>query len=363
MSALQEILASIDAGTLLRATAVAALAVVAGLLAHLLAFWVLERIAIRTRVRWDDRFPMHLRGPARLAFVALGLVFARPALGVAGLTLTLFNHVLDILAIVSIAWISLRAIALVAEVLLSQYDTGETNNLASRKVHTQVRILQKVAVVVVVVLGGALVLMTFPGVRRIGASLLASAGIAGIILGLAAQKTIANLIAGIQLALTQPVRIDDVVIVEGEWGWIEEITLTYVVVKIWDLRRLVLPISYFIERPIQNWTRSASEILGAVSIPCDPSADVQAIRTKTSEIAGKTQLWDGKVCVVQVVDCKPDAMEVRILASATDSGRCWDLRCHLREQVLDFLRREHPDWLPHRRLRLDPTESGKGRIG
>ena len=353
----QEWVASFNASSALRAGLVVLAAVVAGGVVHWLAFWLLERIVKRTKLAWDDLVHLHLRAPAKLAAVILALLFFRPVLDDAGVVWRLFNHCLDILAIVCLAWFSVRVMAMVGEILLRQYDSNAPDQLRSRKVQTQVRILQNVAVVVVIVVGASMVLMTFPGVRRIGASLLASAGIAGIILGLAAQKTIANLIAGIQLALTQPVRIDDVVIVEGEWGWIEEITLTYVVVKIWDLRRLVLPISYFIERPIQNWTRSASEILGTVSIHCDHAADVEVIRTQTAKIAASTPLWDGKVCVVQVVECRAEAMEVRILASATDSGKCWELRCHLREQVMDYLRRERPDWLPRRRVRLDRTET------
>jgi small-conductance mechanosensitive channel len=351
----QQWMGTFDATAALRAVLVVAAAVVAGWVLHWLAFWLLERIATRTKMGWDDLVYQHLRGPARLAAVTLALLFFRPVLDEAGPVSRLFQHSLDILAIVCLAWLSVRFTVLVGEFLLRQYDSTGTDNLRSRKVQTQVRILQNVVVVMVVVLGAALVLMTFPGVRRIGASLLASAGIAGIILGLAAQKTIANLIAGIQLAITQPVRIDDVVIVEGEWGWIEEITLTYVVVKIWDLRRLVLPISYFIERPIQNWTRSASEILGTVSIHCDHTADVAVLREQTSRIAATTNLWDGKVCVVQVVECRAEAMEVRILASATDSGKCWELRCFLREQVMDFLRRQRPEWLPRRRVEIDKT--------
>lgn len=262
----------------------------------------------------------------------------------------LFEHGLDILAIVATAWLLVRASDLARDVFHLRYDTGVADNLRSRKVHTQVGILRNVWIALVMVVASAMVLMTFQGVRQIGTSLLASAGIAGIVVGFAAQKTLGNLFAGIQLAITQPIRIDDVVIVEGEWGWIEEITLTYVVVKIWDLRRLILPISYFIERPIQNWTRSASEIMGAVIVPCDHATDVAALRAEVERLARTTPLWDGKVCVVQVVESRPEAMEVRILASAADSGKAWDLRCFMREAVMDHLRREHPEWLPLRRV-------------
>lgn len=320
---------------------------------HWVFFWGIERITKRTAVEWDAAIARHLRGPARLGAMLLALQFTVPGLALTGTSAVFASHGLDILSVVAIAWITLRAILVLEEILLSRFEMGRSNNLESRKVHTQVRILHNVVVAVLVVVASAMVLMTFPGVRRIGVSLLASAGIAGVILGLAAQKTIGNLLAGIQLALTQPIRIDDVVIVENEWGWIEEITLTYVVVKIWDLRRLILPISYFIERPIQNWTRSASEIMGTVVIPCDQAADVDLIRAEASRIAALAPQWDRKVCVVQVVDCRAEAMDVRILVSATDSGMCWDLRCHMRERLLDFLRREHPEWLPRRRVQMD----------
>lgn len=339
-------------GSILAGLAVAAFAVALALAAHKLLFWILERIVRRTEVAWDDRIPVHMKTPARFAAAVFATQFARPALGLVGPAKALVEHGLDILAILAAAWFLVRLAYLARDILLLRFDIASPDNLRSRKVQTQVRILQNVLIAVVAVVASAMVLMTFDGVRQIGMSLLASAGIAGVILGFAAQKTIGNLFAGIQLALTQPIRIDDVVIVEGEWGWIEEITLTYVVVKIWDLRRLILPISYFIERPIQNWTRSASQILGTVSIACDHSTDVAALRREVERMVRETPLWDGNVCVVQVVDCKAEILEVRILASAADSGKAWDLRCHLREAVVDHLRREHPEWLPLRRVSL-----------
>lgn len=339
-------------GSMFSGLVVVAVSVLVALVAHKILFWILDRIVRRTDVAWDDRIPAHMKAPARLAFVVFALQFARPALELGGAAGALLEHALAILAIVASTWFLMRLAYLARDFLLLRFDVAVSDNLRSRKVQTQVRILQNVLIAVVVVVSAAMVLMTFDGVRQIGMSLLASAGIAGVILGFAAQKTIGNLFAGIQLAITQPIRIDDVVIVEGEWGWIEEITLTYVVVKIWDLRRLILPISYFIERPIQNWTRSASEILGAVSIACDHSTDVAVLRREVERMVRETPLWDGKVCVVQVVDCKSEFLEVRILASAADSGKAWDLRCYLREAVVDHLRREHPQWLPLRRVSL-----------
>ena len=345
-------------GSALGGLVVFALSAIVALVAHKILFWVLERVVRRTEAVWDDRIPAHMKAPARLAFVVFAFQFARPALGLGGAAGALLEHALAILAIVASTWFLVRLAYLARDVLLLRFDVAVSDNLRSRKIQTQVRILQNVLIAVVVVISTAMVLMTFDGVRQIGMSLLASAGIAGVILGFAAQKTIGNLFAGIQLALTQPIRIDDVVIVEGEWGWIEEITLTYVVVKIWDLRRLIVPISYFIERPIQNWTRSASQIMGTLTIACDHSTDVAVVRGEVERLVRQSPLWDGAAWGVQVVESKAEVIEVRILASAADSGKAWDLRCHLREAVLDFLRREHPEWLPLRRISLDRAPGG-----
>ncbi len=217
-----------------------------------------------------------------------------------------------------------------------------------RGLQTQVTMLRHVLEVAVVIVAGALVLMQFEVVRSVGVSLLASAGLAGLVIGLAAQKSIATLLAGIQLSITQPIRIGDTVIVEGEWGWIEEITLTYVVVKVWDLRRLVIPMTYFLEKPFQNWSKVAPEILGTAEIRVDYTADVDAIRVELDRILeneGK-HLWNGKVKNVQVTDSTDRIKLLRILISAADSGKAFELRCVIREKVLAFVSTQHPEWLP-----------------
>jgi small-conductance mechanosensitive channel len=212
--------------------------------------------------------------------------------------------------------------------------------------YTQLRIVKRIVTVIIIIIGFAAILMTFEKVRQLGTSLLASAGIAGIIIGFAAQRSLATLFAGLQIAFTQPIRIDDVVIVENEWGRIEKITLTYVVVRIWDLRRLVLPITYFTEKPFQNWTRIKSEILGTVFIYVDYTASAQKIREKYFEIVEQSKLWDGKVRNLQVTNTTERTMELRVLMSAKDASAAWDLRCEVREKLIDFIQQNYPDALP-----------------
>lgn len=329
---------------------VSAIAVVAGLLLHAIAFRLLTKVTRATRAKWDDLVPLHLKSPMRIVFIALSLQAGRPFAPLPEPMGTGLAQVLEILFIVGGAWLLVRSTHIVGDLLLLDVDAAASDNLRSRKILTQVGILQNVLISIIVLVASALVLMTFQSIRQVGVSLLASAGIAGIVLGFAAQKTLGNLIAGLQLAVTQPIRIDDVVIVEGEWGWIEEITLTYVVVKIWDLRRLVVPISHFIDKPFQNWTRSNSDLVGSVSIHCDPTVDLDVLRSEVDRIVRATPLWDGKVCGIQLTEAGTDSIEVRILLSASDSSKAWDLRCLVREAVVAFLRDNHPGWLPAHRL-------------
>lgn len=242
----------------------------------------------------------------------------------------------------------------------AQYKVDVADNLATRKIQTQVGILKKIFVALVVLVTLACMLTVFAPVRSVGSSILASAGVAGIVLGIAAQRSLGTLLAGIQIAFSQPIRLDDVVIVEGEWGRIEEITLTYVVVAIWDLRRMVLPITYFIEKPFQNWTRSNAALLGTVFLYLDYTTPVDALRTELERILEQSTLWDRKVKGLQVTDARDNTIEVRILASAANSGASFDLRCEIREKMIDFLQRNHPGSLPRSRgalvlTRTDPS--------
>jgi small-conductance mechanosensitive channel len=219
--------------------------------------------------------------------------------------------------------------------------------------YTQVMVLKKIAVGAIALFAIASMLMVFQSVRQFGTAIIASAGVAGIVIGFAAQKSLGTLLAGFQIAMTQPIRIDDVVIVEGEWGNIEEITLTYVVVRIWDLRRLIVPITYFIEKPFQNWTRTSADILGTILLQVDYGVPVDAVRQELTRILEASPNWDRKVNVLQVTDAKERTLELRALASSSDAGKSWDLRCEVREKLVAFIQKNYPDSLPRLRATLE----------
>ena len=240
-----------------------------------------------------------------------------------------------------------------ADVSRRRYRIDVDDNLVARKHRTQLMLLQRVGIGLVVVVTVAAMLMTFPSVRQYGVSLFASAGVAGIVIGFAAQSILANLIAGIQIALTQPIRIEDAVVVENEWGWVEEIAATYVVIRLWDWRRLVLPISYFIEKPFQNWTRETAGIIGTVIWQVDYAMSFARMREKLDEFLKQSKLWDGKVGVLQVIDTTERTVTIRALMSAHNSPTAWDLRCEIREKMLVWMQEDCPEGLP--RLRNDVT--------
>ncbi len=264
-----------------------------------------------------------------------------------------WKQIFQISFIVAFSWLLAGFVSIGRYLIGQQYDTSSPDNLKARKVYTQLRVFERIINVIIVIIAIALSLMTFEEIRNLGASILASAGVAGIIVGFAAQKVLANLLAGFQIAITQPIRLEDVVIIENEWGWIEEITLTYVVVRIWDKRRLVVPSTAFIEKPFQNWTRRSADILGTVFLYVDYTTPVQRIREKLTEILKETSLWDGKVNVLQVTNATDKAMELRALVSAKDSPTAWDLRVLVREKLIEFLQTEFPDCLPKARVELD----------
>src|SRR5688572_4328270 len=214
-------------------------------------------------------------------------------------------------------------------------------------------LLKKIAVGIIALFAIASMLMVFQPVRQLGTAMIASAGVAGIVIGFAAQKSLGTLLAGFQIAMTQPIRIDDVVIVEGEWGKIEEITLTYVVVRIWDLRRLVVPITYFIEKPFQNWTRTSADILGTVFLQVDYGVPVDAVRQELTRILEASPHWDRKVNVLQVTDAKERTLELRALASSSDASKSWDLRCEMREKLVAFVQKNFPHSLPRLRTTFE----------
>jgi len=294
----------------------------------------------------------------RLGLPLLAVVVVLPFVSLPEHLLDLLRHSISILTIMTVAWLIVRSASVLQDYLLDKYRIDAEDNLKARKIHTQMRYLKRVFAVIVGVIALALILMNFEKVRQLGTTILASAGIVGIVLGFASQRSIALLFAGFQIALTQPIRIDDVVIVENEWGRIEEITLTYVVVRIWDKRRLVVPISYFVEKPFQNWTRVSADLLGTVYLYCDYSVPVQAVREELKRILEQSEDWDGEVSVVQVTDTTEKTMAVRALMSASDASRLWNLRCRVREKLIDFIQREFPESLP--RFRGEFSEKPEG---
>lgn len=334
-----------------------AVAALLGLLGYLVLFKVLLRFATRQDSSLHQALLQRWRKPAKLLLPLLAALLTLPSLHFPQNVAELLRHLGGMVLIAGIAWLMVATLFGLQELVLLRYDVTVSDNFKARAMSTQVNVLVRIAVVLVIVLAGATMLMTFDTVRQVGVSLLASAGIAGIIIGFAAQRSLATLLAGIQIAITQPIRLDDVVIVEGEWGRIEEITLTYVVVRIWDLRRLVLPITYFLEKPFQNWTRASADLLGTVFLHCDYRVPVAAVRAELETIVSKTDLWDGKVCGLVVTDVTDRTIVLRALVSAPSSGQAWDLRCHVREELIEFMQREYPDCLPRIRAELDLSSS------
>jgi small-conductance mechanosensitive channel len=325
----------------------------------------LHRVLFRLVTNWVAQMDLLWRalvarteGPTRLAFLIAGLSLAASIAPLPPGWAPIIRNILSVGFIALLGWIALTAFHVWMVVHLRRFKLDAADNLLARKHVTQTRMLQRVMNVLIIVITASIALMTFDSVRQYGVSLLASAGAAGLIVGLALQPVLKNLIAGIQLAITQPIRIDDALIVENEWGNVEEITSTYVVVRLWDWRRLILPLSYFIEKPFQNWTRDNADLIGTVMLYLDHTAPVEAIRAKTQEILSASPLWDKRVLAVQVTDFKQTTMEVRILASAGSAPRAFDLRCEIREKVITFLQQEHPHALPRFRTEVPELAAG-----
>lgn len=327
-------------------------------------FWFLFRLvsvvdvqlkhwAARTTRKWDDVIAALIGRAMRLLIPLLGIIFIVPTLNIPDAYHDILRQASSVLLIAAIGFILYQLAATMEQAVMEQYRIDVKDNLETRKIQTQVRVLKRIAVTVIVLFTTASILMVFDSVRQLGTSLLASAGVAGIIIGFAAQRSIGTIFAGVQIAFTQPIRIDDVVIVENEWGRIEEITMTYVIVKIWDLRRLVVPITYFIEKPFQNWTRTSADILGSIMLYVDYTTPLKPLRDEMDRILENSKLWDRKVKVLQVTDSKERTIELRVLVSAADAGTAWDLRCQVREQLVDFLQRNYPQCLPRIRAEME----------
>ncbi len=288
----------------------------------------------------------------RIILPFLALILILPWLRLDRAILAPATHVAGLALIGVIGWRTIRMIDTIESYIALRHPLAN-DNLVSRRLSTQVQVLRHIATVVIVILTISIMLMTFPNIRHLGESLFASAGLAAIVGGLAARSTLSNLLAGIQIALTQPIRLEDVVIVEGEWGWIEEITTTYVVVRVWDLRRLVLPLSYFIEKPFQNWTRESTDLLGTVFLYVDYTIPVEEVRQQLHRVLESSRMWDGKAWGLQVTNLTDRTVELRALMSAPESSTAWDLRCYVREKLVQFLQERYPECLPRARAEVE----------
>jgi len=303
-----------------------------------------------------------MRGVTQLGLMILALILAISIAPLDSGTAVLFARVLLIAIICLIGWAGITALNIAADLYLRRFRLDAADNLIARKHNTQVRVLLRSADVLVLVVTIGAALMTFEPVRQYGVSLFASAGVAGIVVGLAARPVLSNLFAGVQLAMTQPIRIDDAVVVENEWGSIEEITSTYVVVRLWDWRRMIVPLSYFIEKPFQNWTRDTAALIGSAFFYLDYRAPVGVIRDKLNEIVKASENWNGQVVNLQVTDTKQGSIELRALMSANSAAHAFDLRCEVREKMIAFLQQEHPEALPVQRgLAEIPTSKNLAR--
>lgn len=314
--------------------------------------WTVARRLTRDRV-FSGTVLRFARVPGRVvaALLALELVWDAAPEGLPGLVTV--ERFTTLALTIALAWLGMRCVGGLADAIIASHPVTTADNLRARRVHTQTRIIARTIMGLILFVGVALALMSFPAVRSIGTSLLASAGVAGLVIGLAARPALGNVIAGLQLAFTQPIRLDDVVIVEGEWGRIEEIGASYVVVRIWDQRRLVVPLQWFMEHPFQNWTLSSADIIGSVFIWADYRLPLAPVTAELERLCRDASEWDGRVCVLQVTDANERAMQLRALVSSGDSGANWSLRCRVRAGLIAFIQQRYPDCLPQARIEID----------
>jgi small-conductance mechanosensitive channel len=332
----------------------------ASLAAAYVALAFLDKVAKRIPGGVAELLLKHLREPALLLAPLITMLAALPLAEFNPRAESFLHHGTLMLLIATLGWSCIALFDTWRDTLTVHHRMDVADNLRARQVITQMLILRRIAVALVVVATAAAILMTFPQVRALGATLFASAGAAGLLLGLAARPAVTNILAGLQVALTEPIRIDDVVVVEGEWGWIEEIRTTYVVVKVWDQRRLMVPLSYFIEKPFENWTRRTADLLATVTLYVDYVTPVQEIREELHNILKASQYWDGKVWALQVTDASAQALEIRALMSVANSGSAWDLRCLVRERLVKYLQERRPGCLPHTRIALSRALESHG---
>ncbi|WP_061026336.1 mechanosensitive ion channel domain-containing protein [Bradyrhizobium sp. CCH5-F6] len=328
-------------------------AILLALLVYRLAIWLLGR-TFGTRFPLLSVFVDRTTGPAQLALCLAAVALVLPLAPLDDAIRTPLMRLFVVAFIALIGWISIRIVDMSAARYLQNF-RDVTENFVARKHVTQVRVFKRVTDTIIVIITVSAALMTFDSVRQYGVSLFASAGAAGLIVGLAARPLLSNLIAGLQIAITQPIRIEDAVIIENEWGWVEDIASTYVVIRLWDWRRMVVPLSYFIEKPFQNWTRDTASLIGVIALHVDYRADVPRIRRWLEGAVKESKLWDGAVVNLQVIDADSRTIELRALVSARNAPQSWDLRCEMREKLIAFIRDEMPEALPRERAILIPS--------
>ncbi len=341
-------------------------AVSVAVLAALVAHWLTMRIAghaqRRSTAKTDGLVLARIRRPLRAVFVAVAVSFVARFLPMDRDVQDMWHQALGFLVPALLGWLAVAALRAFQDVVEIRSDITVEDNLRARRKRTRAAILGRIGTFFIVFVSVCLMLLSVPGIRTIGVTLMASAGIAGLVVGAAAQPALKNLIAGVQMAFTEPIRLDDVVIVAGEWGRIEQIHLTFVVIRIWDERRLVVPVSKFLEESFQNWTRETSQLLGSVFWYLDPGTDIPRFRAKLAEVVTANPRWDKRFFNVQVTDMKADAIEVRGLMTAKDAAVAFDLRCDVREAMLAFIRDEMPEAMPRGRFLMgpDPVSQGSG---
>lgn len=325
---------------LMQALTIASAAIVLALVVHWLVFRGLRRLAKVSDSKADDIVLRRLARPTRYALLALAVVLAARELPMLE---AVWEKVAGFVMPALVGWVVIAILNALVETMALSADVSVADNLEARRKRTKLAMFNRLATFVVVFVTVGLMLLSIPGVRDVGLTLVASAGLAGLAVGAAAQPALRSLIAGVQMAATEPINIDDVVIIEGEWGWIEDIRTTYVVVKIWDERRLIVPTTKFLEAPFQNWTKTTAQLLGTVFLYLDPTAKVGPIREEFERQVKANARWDGRVQVVQVTETTRDAKEVRLLMSAKDSPTLFDLRCDIREGITDWITENCPE--------------------
>ena len=331
--------------------------VVGAIFIALFVYGIAARIVRRVvAARWPavTLLLQRIAGPTRLALCLVAVALVLPLAPLNDVLREQLRHFFVVAVIALIEWITVLAVDMGAARYLQRFRLDTDENFLARKHVTQVRVFKRVIDTLIILIAISTALMTFESVKQYGVSLFASAGAAGLIVGLAARPLLSNLIAGVQIAITQPIRIEDAVIIENEWGWVEDIASTYVVVRLWDWRRMVVPLSYFIERPFQNWTRDTQSLIGAIAFHVDYCTDVSRIRQRLEQAVRESKLWDGAVVNLQVIEASPRAIELRALVSARSAPQSWDLRCEIREKLLAFIREEMPEAFPRERAMVSP---------